>query len=162
MTEDVKKLAADKLEKAGKLSDNMKRIVEHLQKRIAEDDGLTEDIANEKKDFTECMQYITQNARKLAKNGCAMVEDSTVYEWAEDYFRATQEDVDKVLTRKTSKTSAPKEVKPHKPIKVEHKEEPKTEEKAVELPKVEEKAVKPKKTDKQKDIEGQMSLFDFM
>lgn len=34
----------------------------------------------------ECFEYITGEARKLAKNGCAMVEDDVVYGWAVHYF----------------------------------------------------------------------------
>ena len=37
-------------------------------------------------DIHTCMNYITSEARKLATNNCAMVEDSVVYGWAVHYF----------------------------------------------------------------------------
>ena len=37
-------------------------------------------------DIHTCMNYITGEARKLATNNCAMVEDSVVYGWAVHYF----------------------------------------------------------------------------
>ena len=37
-------------------------------------------------DIHTCMSYITSEARKLATNNCAMVEDSVVYGWAVHYF----------------------------------------------------------------------------
>ncbi len=32
-------------------------------------------------------KYIMDQARKLKSGNCAMVKDSIVYEWAEDYYR---------------------------------------------------------------------------
>ena len=32
-------------------------------------------------------KYIMDQARKLKSGNCAMVKDSVVYEWAEDYYR---------------------------------------------------------------------------
>ena len=34
----------------------------------------------------DCFAYIKEQARKLAVDGCAMVEDSLVYKWARDYY----------------------------------------------------------------------------
>lgn len=39
-----------------------------------------------------CCNYITNQARKLAKNNCACVEDSVVYKWARDYFYGDTEE----------------------------------------------------------------------
>ena len=36
--------------------------------------------------ISACCNYITNQARKLAKGNCACVEDSVVYKWARDYF----------------------------------------------------------------------------
>lgn len=166
MAEDRKKLAADKLEKAAKISDNMKLIVKHLQKRVDEDEGLADDIADEKKDFNACMKYITEKARKLAKNGCAMVEDSTVFEWAEDYFRATPEDVEKIVGKKTEKKTESAQEKRERiraavaADRQENKPKQENSEKPNKVPKADKE--KTEKVPKTKDIEGQMSLFDFM
>ena len=34
----------------------------------------------------DCFKYITGQARKMAVNGCAVVEDSVVFKWARDYY----------------------------------------------------------------------------
>jgi hypothetical protein len=34
----------------------------------------------------DCFKYITEQARKEAVSGCAMIEDSVVYKWARDYY----------------------------------------------------------------------------
>ena len=52
-----------------------------------------------------CFEYIRAQAKKQAKNGCAMVEDSVVYKWARDYYleelpkKADKTDVE-VVTKK--------------------------------------------------------------
>lgn len=73
----------------------IKRIIEHLKKRVLEDEGLAEDVMNDKKNMDKCYSYISENARKQAKNNCACIEDETVYEWAEDYFRAEEKEEEK-------------------------------------------------------------------
>lgn len=42
--------------------------------------------------ISSCCNYITQQARKVAKSGCACVEDSVVYKWARDYFYGDTEE----------------------------------------------------------------------
>lgn len=52
-----------------------------------------------------CFEYIRAQAKKQAKNGCAMVEDSVVYKWARDYYleelpkKAEKSDVE-IVTKK--------------------------------------------------------------
>ena len=52
-----------------------------------------------------CFEYIRAQAKKQAKNGCAMVEDSVVYKWTRDYYleelpkKADKTDVE-VVTKK--------------------------------------------------------------
>ncbi len=52
-----------------------------------------------------CFEYIRAQAKKQAKNGCAMVEDSVVYKWARDYYleelpkKAEKADVE-IVTKK--------------------------------------------------------------
>ena len=38
------------------------------------------------KTLQECYKYIKKKARAKAKNGCACIEDSVVYGWAEEYY----------------------------------------------------------------------------
>jgi hypothetical protein len=42
--------------------------------------------------LTACCNYITNQARKLAKGNCACVEDSVVYKWARDFFYGDTEE----------------------------------------------------------------------
>lgn len=42
--------------------------------------------------ISACCNYITNQARKLAKNNCACVEDSVVYKWARDFFYGDTEE----------------------------------------------------------------------
>lgn len=67
-----------------------KLIVAHLVKRIKEDSGLGDDVAKENKSLEGCMVYIKDQAKKQATGGVAVIEDATVYEWAEDYYRSEE------------------------------------------------------------------------
>jgi hypothetical protein len=60
-----------------------------------------EDLAKSDVDFathynpdklTACCNYITNQARKLAKGNCACVEDSVVYKWTRDFFYGDTEE----------------------------------------------------------------------
>jgi hypothetical protein len=42
--------------------------------------------------LSACCNYITNQARKLAKGNCACVEDSVVYKWARDFFYGDTEE----------------------------------------------------------------------
>ena len=42
--------------------------------------------------ISACCNYITNQARKLAKGNCACVEDSVVYKWARDFFYGDTEE----------------------------------------------------------------------
>ena len=83
-----------------------KLIVEHLVKRIKEDSGLGDDVAKDGKTLEGCVAYIKDNARKSASGGVAVIEDSKVYEWAEDYYRESKPETTgpKPLPKTTPKT----------------------------------------------------------
>jgi hypothetical protein len=100
----IKKLTDELGEKP---SQYHKLIAAHLTKRINEDEGLAADVLKESKTFKGCFQYIQNNARKKAVGGCAAIEDSVVYEWAEDYYRKADE----------PKPAAKPTEKPKKPAK---------------------------------------------
>ena len=48
--------------------------------------ALVERINNGNKTLAQCWKYITSEAKKKAKNGCACIEDRTVYGWAIHFF----------------------------------------------------------------------------
>jgi hypothetical protein len=87
-------------------NEHSRLIAAHLTKRINEDEGFAADVLKEGKTFAGCFQYIQSEARKQAVGGCAAVEDATVYEWAEDYYRKADEP--KPEPKKTEKKPAKK------------------------------------------------------
>ena len=156
-----------------KLHDDMKdldtsgkAIAEYLIRRCNEDPSMKEDVAHEKKTMKGCMSFVKSQARKQAKDGVAIIDDKTVYEWAEDYFRQ-----DPAKIKDEPKTAVRK--KPEKAQKTPEKAESGS--KVVDTVTKEQKptaalkapdrdaVTKPRKKPKKKDeIDGQMSLFDFM
>lgn len=83
-------------------------VMKHLLLRIEEDSGLLAD--SEGKTWDNCSRYIMDKARKQAQNGCAVIRDEQVYEWAEDYCRLTDEEYKK-LTEKHAKPAPMANVK---------------------------------------------------
>jgi len=101
-------------EMKGSKDEYKKLIVGHLVKRIKEDSGLGDDVAKEDKSLEGCMMYIKDQAKKQASNGVAVIEDSKVYEWAEDYYRSPEPAPGPKPLPKT----APKPKKTNKPIPI--------------------------------------------
>ena len=60
---------------------------------------MDEKYLNEEKNLTDMWSFITDEARKKAQNGCAVLEDKEVYGLAIHYFDETNE----ALGIKTSK-----------------------------------------------------------
>lgn len=56
----------------------------YLEEQIKKDEFLKSCYVPEK--IKKCFEYIRSQARKKAVGGCAMVEDSVVFNWARDYF----------------------------------------------------------------------------
>lgn len=111
------------------------KVVKYLLTR----EDMNEKYLNEEKTLKGMVSYIRSEARKLAEDGVAMIEDSTVYNWAIHYFDESNEDL-KISTV------------PVKEEKVEVKKES-TKEVA--------KAPKEKSKSKEWIPEGQLSLFDY-
>lgn len=65
-------------------TNNEKIILEYLNKNISEQ--LANKINTGKKTLSQCWSYIVSEARKLAKNNCAYVDDATVFGWAVHFF----------------------------------------------------------------------------
>lgn len=123
-------------------------IVNYLIKRCNEDIGLSEDVMQEHKTWDKCWKYVQSEARKLATGNCACVEDSTVFEWAEDYYHKDDKAEEAKNQQKEKQT---------KPVDVGKKSD--------EITEVAKEQVKPaiRKTAKaKKESVGQVSLFDLM
>lgn len=125
---------------------NEQIVLDYLNTNVSE--MLAEKINNGKKTLSQCWSYIMSEARKLAQNNCACVEDATVFGWAIHFFEEDSIDGKKFDTKPIAKVSnnKPKPVATTPPTQ---KSEPTP---------VPEKVVKPKA---KSAIEGQMSMFDF-
>jgi len=93
----------------------------HLDKMAAQDPAFAERYALKSKNLDSCCQYITSQAKKQAKNGCAAIEDAVVYGWAVHYYQEDSVIIEKTNVKKvvTPKADKPKQEKPKdiKPIK---------------------------------------------
>lgn len=151
-------------------------IIKHLIERCRESESLASDVCQDHKTWEKCFKYIMDQARKLKSGNCAMVKDSVVYEWAEDYYRLD----DKALEEKKAVEAKEREKKQKADQQkrldgMKKRAEKKTEtagkdKAAKEAPKPEAKADKPKKEPEKKEapkkrsneLEGQMDLFSMM
>lgn len=94
-------------------------------------------------------KYIFGRAQEALGSKSGYVEDEKVYEWAEDYYHATDEDTNKVSSDKATFA----DVNEVKSQSAKTEEKPKT------------KPIAKKAAEKHKDkneIDGQMSIFDIL
>lgn len=122
-------------------------ILSHMIDRCKESETLADAVCQTHKTWEKCFKYIMDQARKLKSGNCAMVKDSVVYEWAEDYYRLD----DKALEEKKADTAGKDKAA---------KETSKPEAKADKPKKEPEKKEAPKK--RSNELEGQMDLFSMM
>ena len=81
-------------------------ILQHLIKECENDESLKNNIETKIKNTPLGMfNYIKEKAQKEAVDGCAMIEDSKVYEWAREYWNDYEE------TDKPKETPKPREEK---------------------------------------------------
>ena len=79
-------------------------ILKHLEKECETDNSLKNNIETKLNNTPLGMfNYIKEKARKEAIDGCAMIEDSKVYEWAREYWNDYDE------TNKPEEQPKPKE-----------------------------------------------------
>ena len=152
---DVRAKAKQKLEeelKQAKDKDFADPIITHLLKRCEEDSGMAEDVVQAHKTWSKCFKYIQDQARKRAEGNCAVVRGDLVYEWAEDYFRLD----DKALEEKKEKERKEQEAKRKAEAAKRKTGSGKQKKKTVESEK------KNDRVQKNKEPEGQMSLFDLL
>lgn len=64
----------------------LKLVADRLIKQCETESIFVEKILNKNKSLKDCWEYIKSLARKEAKNGCAVIDDETVYGWAIHYF----------------------------------------------------------------------------
>ena len=91
----------------------------HLDKMAEQDESFAARYALKNKTLDKCLQYITSEAKKQAKNGCAAIEDAVVYGWAVHYYQEDNVKADDNVKAKvvTPKAEQPKPEKTIKPVK---------------------------------------------
>jgi len=158
--------AKQKLEeelKQAKDKDFADPIITHLLKRCEEDPGMAEDVAQAHKTWSKCFKYIQDQARKRAKGNCAAIRDDVVYEWAEDYFRLDDKALEEKKEKERKEQEAKRKAEAAKKKTGSGKQKKKTDGKKDDR---EKKTVEPEKKNdrapKNKEPEGQMSLFDLL
>ena len=151
-------------------------IIKHLIERCRESESLASDVCQDHKTWEKCFKYIMDQARKLKSGNCAMVKDSVVYEWAEDYYRLDDKALEEKKAVEAKEREKRQKADQQKRLdsmkkRVEKKAETAGKDKvAKEAPKPETKADKPKKEPEKKEapkkrsneLEGQMDLFSMM
>ena len=116
-------------------------IKEYLERECEKDSALK--AAYKADAIHKCFAFITSQAKKVAVNNCAMVEDVKVYKWARDYYFD-------ILPNEKEKKAAPENDEP----------EEYDEEEIIEAAQVPKKAAKKKQTEPEKEeIEFVGSLF---
>lgn len=120
-------------------------IANYLIKRIETDQCLKEKIEVTSKTLIGCIDYCKNEARKQAEDGCAMIPDDEVYEWAVHYFL---EDSIKESTKKKSITPSTTPLTTDEDLKKYNKQS---------SPKPKKETVKKNATEK---LVEQLTLFD--
>ena len=98
--ERIKQLAADIKDEA------LLEIINYLISR----EDMNEKYLNEEKSLKQMVNFIRNEAQKLAKDNMAMVKDDVVFGWAIHYFDETNEQLGLIGT----KTSSKKVIEPKK------------------------------------------------
>ena len=126
------------------MNDQFKKAIKaYLDNRAANDELFAKAYAKSNKSIDECCTYIMGEAKKKAKNGCAAIDDATVFGWAVHYY-----DEDNIKVNNLPNKAAVQTVNmPEKDLSTEKKE--------MENPK--KKTAKPKKDIE--DVFKQLSLF---
>ena len=155
-------------------------ILSHMIDRCKESETLADAVCQTHKTWEKCFKYIMDQARKLKSGNCAMVKDSVVYEWAEDYYRLDDKALEEKKTKEAKEREKKQKADQQKRLDGMKKRAEKMA-KAVEKDKVAKEAPKPEtkleaKVDKPKkepekkeapkkrsnELEGQMDLFSMM
>lgn len=125
-----------------------KAIAQFLEKQRHVNNFLDEQLKKNTRTLNQCWEYIRNMAKSKAQNGCAIIEDSVVYGWAEDFFTMAEEEYKKLNVKKSKKSG--------------NKSSEKSEENRESEKKKTKEDIKENKVQKMEAIAGQTSLFDFL
>ena len=106
--------------------DNEKIILQYLENNVSE--VLAEKINSGTKTLADCWKFITECARKQAKDGCACIQDDVVFGWAihffeEDAIKPEPPKKEYINQKMPNGDTVRVEAKPKKPELVEEKSE---------------------------------------
>ena len=127
-----------------KFEGNYKSIFNFLQEKAITDLIFADKLNNSKQTAKDLKTYIESEARKSAKNGCAMIADEVVYGWAIHFIDENIKGNENATTKKFNssiKRTAKESIK-----RLDNKQEDKP------------RRIKGRND---KSVEGQVSLFDF-
>ena len=88
-------------------TNNEKIVLDYLDKNASY--TLAEKINNGKKTLSQCWSYIVSEAKKQATNGCACIDDATVFGWAIHFFEEDSIEAKHCEAKATVKTTAKSE-----------------------------------------------------
>lgn len=91
-------------------------VVDYLLNYTAENNW--NKVEESQKPFSECWKNIVDKASKLKDGNCAMVDDTTVYKWAVEFYEGT-----KVSKEQIRATAPAEQLRPDKPAKTSKKEQ---------------------------------------
>lgn len=99
--------AEKKAEKKETLSAYEKAVLAEMERRAkGGDELLATALQSKDKNIKECFRYVTQQARKKAVSGCAMIEDAVVFGWAHHYYIESKETIDAEMKPKSTPNTA--------------------------------------------------------
>lgn len=139
---------------------NQKIVLAYLEENAS--DSLVDRINSGKKTMKDCWSYITSQARKMAVNNCACIEDKEVFGWAVHFF---EEDDIKPETAKNEKKETETHEKYMKQLEAQHaklkeEEEKKKAEKEAEKKAAEERKIRERED--RKNVPGQLDFFSLL
>lgn len=169
--EDVQAKAKQKLEEELKHTNGKNfsgLVIDHLLRRCEEDPEMAAAVVQEHKTFEKCGKYIIDKARARADHkffflgGVAAISSDEVFGWAEEYFRLDDKAIEEKKEKERREREEKQKSEAEKKKKIASKTEKTAKKKAAsKSKKTEASEKKNEKASKGKEVEGQMSLFDF-
>lgn len=141
---------------------NQKIVLAYLEENAS--DSLVDRINSGKKTMKDCWSYITSQARKMAVNNCACIEDKEVFGWAVHFFE--EDDIKPETVKNEKKETNPETHEKYmKQLEAQHaklkeEEEKKKAEKEAEKKAAEERKIRERED--RKNVPGQLDFFSLL
>ena len=86
--------------KSEKLTPAQQKLQDYLNDYAKSDKAFAKSLSDKEKSFEKCWEYVRFKAQKQAVNGCAVIEDEDVYNWATHYYDEPNEVIEKEIGKK--------------------------------------------------------------